>query len=112
MNNSDSLTLTLLADTDFSQLHDAPLQLVPVKGPLYKTPTPDQLLSYGAMGIQSNSEKKWLKSMDIPRMTITIDNNGILEHWQFIALCNNTNGQTAILFKLIDCQRIEKLKIG
>lgn len=112
MSDLNPLNLTLLSSTDFGLLRSAPLQLVPVKGPLYKSPTPEQLLSFSAMGIQSIREERVLKSMDIPRMTITIDNNGILERWQCIALCNNANGQTATLLMLIDCQRRETLKVG
>ncbi|WP_147094824.1 hypothetical protein [Vibrio superstes] len=53
MNYSKSHTLTLFEETDFSLLHNAPLQLVEIKGPIFGTPSSQQLLAYCFFGMNA-----------------------------------------------------------
>ncbi|GEA60584.1 hypothetical protein [Vibrio comitans] len=104
----NKLTLTLLVETDFSQLNDAPLQLVPIEAPIYDIPSPYLLLALCAKSMTDVAMNRMHKYFDTSNMRIVVDNNGIVEHWQLIALCSNHVGHTGILLKLIGTERAQK----
>ncbi|MEZ9590899.1 hypothetical protein AB4302_08010 [Vibrio breoganii] len=107
---SNNLTLTLLANTDFSQLLGAPLQLVQINLPICKSPTQETILVSGAMVMGSVKSNKILTAMNVHTMTIDINNHGIIECWHCFALCTNERGQTGALFALTGTKRAQTRK--
>ncbi|MEZ9709158.1 hypothetical protein AB4254_10815 [Vibrio breoganii] len=99
------LNLTMLGNTDARQLRSSAIKLVPIIGPIYSKPSPMQLLNYCAAYAVINRK---LKSVDYNTMTITLNNNGIIEHWLCCALYSNNEGKTEIVLMLIGNEALQK----
>ncbi|WP_119010065.1 hypothetical protein [Vibrio superstes] len=109
MNNSKSHTLTLFEETDFSLLHNAPLQLVEIKGPIFGTPSSQQLLAYCFFDMNACYSKRKPMSIAPKSRIITFSNNDVIEHWKMVALCTDHQGKTSVL--LVCLHREKRLNI-